>query len=276
MMNFLVKTGLSLAMAAAGGAAQAADVTPDVIFGSGNANGGFTVSTGTYIDDIAGQIALEIGLRAKLRFNDNNLPENTFNYDGVDTYTFDAKAPPSGFGFAPNSPGTAVWNFEWSVNTDLNFDLPAIGASSLNALTYELRLDGDPTAGTNFLVFDPINPITGFPTPDNAIGNNTTGNGDGTVAMTAAEYDTLINENQVAQNSGNYEFFNVAGLPLENFIGAAPGEYRIEFEAFFNGQSVASTGINVNSVAAVPLPAGLPLLATALLGFGFLRLRRKS
>ena len=98
---------------------HAANDTPDVIFGSGNANGSFTVATGTY-DAGAPNIAvpLEIGLRAKLRFNDMNLPENTFNYDGVDTYTFDAGLPPTGFSFAPSSTSTAVWNFEWSVNTD--------------------------------------------------------------------------------------------------------------------------------------------------------------
>ena len=94
------------------------------------------------------------------------------------------------------------------------------------------------------------------------------------VAAAFGAYESLLTTNQVAQNSGNYEFFNFPGFALQNFIGANPGQYRIEFEAFFDGQSVASTGINVNSVAPIPLPAGLPLLATVIAAFGFLRLRR--
>lgn len=253
--------------------ANAASVSPDVIFGSGNANGGFTVATGQY-DAGSPNIAVpvEIGLRGKLRFNDANTAENTFNYDGVDTYTFVAGQTPLGFGFAPNSPGTAIWNFEWSVNTDVQFTLPAAGFTSLNALTYELRLDGDPTAATNFFTFDPIN----VPFADHGIGNNGTGNGGGAVAADATEYADLILKNQVAQNSWNYEFFNNPGTALENFIGAAEGEYRIEFEAFYQGQSVAMTGININSVTPVPLPAGGLLLLSALGGVAALRRRKKQ
>ena len=100
-------------------------------FGDGNDNGAFTIGTGTYekvtTDDLGNiisttDIGVEIGLRAKLRFDENNQPQNIFNYDGVDTYTFEARAPLNGFNDAPNpaDPGTAIWNFEWSVNTDVN------------------------------------------------------------------------------------------------------------------------------------------------------------
>jgi hypothetical protein len=256
---------------AVSGVSQADLITPDVIFGSGNVNGDFTVSTGVYDAGAPNTaVPLEIGLRAKLRFNESNSPENTFNFDGIDTYTFAAGTSPLGFGFAPNSPGTAIWNFEWSVNTDTEFALPAAGFTSLDALTYELRLDGDASAGVNFLTFDPIS--VGF--ADHAIGNNSTGNGNGLVAVDAADYAALLNSNQVAQNSWNYEFFNNPGTALENFIGADPGEYRIEFEAFYQGQSVAMTGININSVASVSAPATLSLFAGVLLGFGWLRRRK--
>ncbi|MCG8493699.1 MAG: hypothetical protein MI743_18920, partial [Sneathiellales bacterium] len=53
----------------------AANVNPDVIFGSGNANGGFTVGSSNNI---------EVGLRAKQRFPKANI----FNYDGNQTYNF--------------------------------------------------------------------------------------------------------------------------------------------------------------------------------------------
>ncbi|MDA0239394.1 MAG: hypothetical protein O3A84_05115 [Proteobacteria bacterium] len=76
--------------------ANAANVTPDVIFGSGNANGSFTVGTGIALGG-----TVEIGLRAKNRFP----AANQFNYDGTKTYTF-----PAGEG----SPGRSIWNFEWS------------------------------------------------------------------------------------------------------------------------------------------------------------------
>ena len=64
-------------------------VTPDVIFGSGNANGSFSG------DNSNGVVA---GLRAKLRYDSNGNPTNTFNYDGDHTYRFnvsDGNAPGS-------------------------------------------------------------------------------------------------------------------------------------------------------------------------------------
>src|SRR3546814_4080660 len=82
------------------------NVTKEVIFGSGNANGSFTVDR---------QNGIELGLRAKLRFDETNQPQNTFNSNGDGTYSFPAGTPPTGFGFDPNSPTTPVWNFEWSI-----------------------------------------------------------------------------------------------------------------------------------------------------------------
>ncbi|WP_245306182.1 VPLPA-CTERM sorting domain-containing protein [Roseovarius aestuariivivens] len=256
--------------------AVAASVSNNVIFGSGNANGDFTVDTGTYGDPAvlgSNLPVAELGVRAKLRFDQNNQPQNTFNYDGVDTYTFDAGLPPSGFGFAPGSTGTAIWNFEWSIGSDSQFlGLPAKDLTSLNALTYMLRLDGDPTAGTNFLEFDPIN----LPFADHALGDTTTAAGAGTVAADAAEYANLLSVSSLAQNSWNYEFFNNAGTPLEFFDARTPGSYRIELEAFYQGNSIASTGINVNVVppSTIPLPAAGWMLIAGLGGLALLRRRQ--
>jgi hypothetical protein len=87
-----------------------ATVTNNVIFGSGNANGGFALSRDS---------GLELGIRTKVRFNGANQPENTYNSNGDGTFSFAAGQPAGGgFGFAPGSSSTAPWNFEWSVNSD--------------------------------------------------------------------------------------------------------------------------------------------------------------
>lgn len=232
--------------------ANANNVTPNVIFGSGNANGSFTVDQSD---------GVELGLRGKLRFNDSNQPENTFNWDGGNTYTFEAGTPPTGFGFAANSPTTPVWNFEWSINTDF------MGSTGLNLddLVYELSLDADPGAGTLFDVFDPINQ----PFADHAIGDNTTGNGAGAVAGDATTYSGLIANNNVAQNSWSYEFFNDGPAELAQLTGfdpSVPGLYRIELEAFdTTGASLAVTAINVQTV---PVPGTIVLFGAALAALG--------
>jgi hypothetical protein len=239
------------------GSAQALEfdqnVTPDVIFGDGNDNGSFTTDTS------AGGV--ELGLRAKLRFNDLNAPENTFNSNGDGTYTFDAGLPPTGFGFAPGSPSTAVWNFEWTINTNID---GTPGGLMLDDLTYEIRIDSD-AIGTSFLTFDPIN--SGL--ADHAIGDNSTLNGDGVSAADAADYALLISTKNVAQNSWNMEFF----FDDPAFNGNDVGSYTIQLEAFAAGASVASTSIIVNSVA-IPEPSAALLAGLALLLTGAAARRR--
>ena len=252
------------------GAAQAANVSPDVIFGSGNANGSFTIGTGSFASG-----TVELGLRGKLRFNASNAPENTFNYDGVNSYSFGAGSPTGGASWVSST--TPVWNFEWSINTDRDDD----NTTALDDLTYQLRLDSDPGAGTNFQTFDPIAvPSTSTPDfADHAIGDNnsvpfdsTTGTGGGSVASDRPSYLSLIANNNVAQNSWSYEFFNAAGTPLEFFDPTQTGQYTIELEAFDSTGSIASTSIEVN---VVPVPFSAPLLLGALGGLVVLR-RRKA
>ena len=225
------------------------DVTNEAIFGSGNDNGSFTT------DRNAG---VELGLRAKLRFDATNQPDNIFNSNGDGTYSFAPGLPPTGFGFAPGSSSTAVWNFEWSINSD--FD----GSSSdnLDDLTYELGIDFDRSLGTNYLAFDPINAGPA----DHAIGTNATANGAGTVDATPAGYAALIANNNLAQNSWNMEFFNGPGFP---FNGAETGVYDFYLVAFDgNGSEVARTEMRV----LVPTPGAVGLAALA--GLGALRRRR--
>lgn len=256
MHHGLTRIAIAAALLTASHASMAAllfdqNVTPDVIFGSGNANGGFTV------DQASG---VELGLRGKLRFNDSNSPENTFNSNGDGTYSFDAGLPPTGFGFASNSTSTALWNFEWSVNSDYD------GSSGLNLgnLTYLLDIDFDPGLGTNFLSFDPIN----VSVADHAIGNNSTANGGGTTAADATDYASLIASNNVAQNSWNMEFFDDAANGFA-FDGRTQGVYDIRLSAFdASGSQVSSVSIQVETV---PAPATVALLSLGLAGLGFAR-----
>ncbi len=189
------------------------DVTPEVIFGSGNLNGSFITDR---------RNGVEIGLRGKLRFNALNNPENTFNSNSNGTYNFAARNA-VGFSFDEPPNNTPEWSFEWSVNT--NFD----GSSGLNLddLTYELGLDFDPGPGATFLIFDNINPDP-LPDPiyDHAIGNNSTANGGGISASNASDYLDLLEDNNVAQNSWNYEFFDDIP-PFSGFDPTVDGNYII-------------------------------------------------
>ncbi|MGV6814599.1 MAG: PEP-CTERM sorting domain-containing protein [Phycisphaerales bacterium] len=240
-----MKTLLTVAaLACATSFAAAGDVHPDVIFGSGNANGNFTVATNS---------GIELGLRAKRRYNSSGVPDGVTNFDGVDTYTFN---PANG-----NAPANrAMWNFEWSVNTDVDGN----SGTKLSGLTYAISLfkaNADGTNPADAYTFDPINQAW----TDNSIGDNTTGNGMGTEAAFAdvITYQGLIANNNVAQNSWNYGFFNGAGTgPLEGMDPAALGTYIIRLTAFdASGLEVVSTDINVH---VVPLPSA------ALAGLGML------
>ncbi|QDU69370.1 HYR domain-containing protein [Engelhardtia mirabilis] len=206
------------------------DVIPDILFGSGNTNGGFTVDR---------QDGIELGLRSKQRFP----AANVFNSNGDGTYTWNT-------GVGSVFP-TAIWNFEWAVNTDYK------GTSSLklDGLTYEIGMDFDPGAATNYLSFDPITPgevIPYSPAPpptvfwDHAIGDNTTGNGGGTSAGDGPAYTALLGANNVAQQSWRMDFFDE--VPFDVFDPTVPGFYDFYLAAFDGGNEVARTAITVIAV----------------------------
>jgi len=252
MKNFIpIAVVASLATIASAGDT----VTPGVIFGSGNANGGFTIANGG---------GIELGLRAKVRYNSGGGPENTFNYDGVDSYSFD---PADG-----NPPANrAMWNFEFSVNSDV----AGTTANKLNAFTYELsmfKVNADGTNPADAFTFDPINTLYA----DHSIGDNSTTAATDTIAGDPGTYAALISSNNVAQNSWNYGFFNGAGTgPLEGIDPSKVGTYVIRLSAFDGaGATVASDTIYVT---VVPLPtaafAGLGLLG-ALGGIQTIRRRK--
>lgn len=245
----------AISLAPAG--ASAASIT--AIFGSGNADTHWTVDN---------ESGIQLGLRAKLRFDENNQPANVFNYDGVDTYTFRAGSPTGGASWVGST--TPIWNFEWSINTDVS------GSTGwkLDDLIYQLSLDANPGPfDAPAVAFDPID----VSYADHAIGGASTANGGGTVAGDASQYATLIANNTVAQNSWNYEFFNGPGSALENFDPNAVGAYTLRLTAFDPGTNleVASANIDV-SVSAVPVPAALPLMLGGLGALGLFARRRRG
>ncbi|WJG10042.1 PEP-CTERM sorting domain-containing protein [Aliiglaciecola sp. LCG003] len=187
------------------------NVTSDVIFGSGNTNSSFTGES---------QNEIELGLRGKLRYNTLGSPENTFNYDGVKTYTFATTD-----GVAPVT--RSVFNIEWSINVD------QFGASNnLSDLTYLLEIGYDPGLGTDFFAFGPIN----VPYADHSIGTNATANGAGVEAAFGDSVGYLISNNNLAQNSWNLGFFEPAGLDPQT-----EGMYTINLSAFSANGLQAST-----------------------------------
>jgi hypothetical protein len=244
---------------------SAANVTSAVIFGnSGNANGSFTVTT-------AG--GLEIGLRAKQRFPS---PAGIYNYNGVDTYTFPAGAATSGAGWIDSN--TPVWNFEWSINSNWN----GTGVNIGNYAAY-LSLDVNPGFGaTTYQTFEFLQgPDHHFPANanwDHSFGTNSTLDNAGSEASDLSEYLNLIANNNLVQNSWNYEFFdsasgffNLAGQPLEGFL-PVNGEYTIKLEVF---DSVGGTLLGSNSINVVMIPE--PSLAIGgLLCLAGLGIRRRS
>jgi hypothetical protein len=203
------------------------DITPDAIFGSGNANGSWTV---------AKEDCVELGLRAKLRFP----PSNIFNSNGDGSYTFNIGSGTSVF---PNP----EWAFEWSVNTDYD----AGSGLFIDDLTYEIGMDFDPSANTDYLAFDHITPGEVLPYTtvppatvfwDHAIGTNATPNGGGTVATDGPSYLALTAANNVAQNSWRTTFFDE--LPFV-FDPDVPGRYDFYVAAFDGSGEVARTEIAV-------------------------------
>jgi hypothetical protein len=224
------------------------NVTPDVIFGSGNTNGSFTTDTGG---------GVEVGLRAKLRHNAAGLPENTFNSNGDGSYSFAA-------GVAPTQPyPTGVWSFEWSINS--NVDGSGV---DLGGLFYELGFDSDPGAGQTWTSFDPINDINpgnGQVWWDHSMGDNTTGNGGGASAGSAAAYATALTTENVAQNSWKAWWF----LPGFNPNASGTYDFYLQASTTLGGPAIARTEMSVR----VPSPATPLLLALGLLSLGTIRRR---
>ena len=175
------------------------NITPDTIFGTGNANGQFTTNRLN---------GIEVGIRAKLPGN----PMINSNGDGSYSYTLVETATTGN-----------NWNFDFTIN--VNYDNSNI--LFLNGYTYEVGMDANAGVATDYLSFDPITP--GATTPDHSIGNNMTANGAGTEAADAASYLVLLATNNVLQQSWRYAFFS--GIPpLTTYDPLTDGQYTVYIE----------------------------------------------
>ncbi|MDM4015521.1 PEP-CTERM sorting domain-containing protein [Roseiconus lacunae] len=253
----------TLTLPASAGVMHDQNVTPDVIFGSGNVNGSFTVDRNN---------GVELGMRGKLRHNASGAPENTFNSNGDGTFSFNAGVAPT------QSSPTPEWSVEWSINT--NFD--GTSGWNLNDLTYELGVDSNPTSATTFSTFDPIFGANGSAGSrvqwDHAIGNNLTGNGDGTSIPNASNdepgYADLIDQNNVAQQSWKAHWYGISG-----FDPTIDGTYDFYLAAFDDTTEVARTQIQIivgAGGAVVPEPGTMLSFAIiGLIGCGPMSRRRR-
>lgn len=188
-------------------AAVTADyVTPDVIYGSGNANGGWSIARAN---------GIELGLRTKQRMPS---PANVFNGNGAGVYSWPTYANLCG--------GRVNWNYDFSINADW------LGTSGmmLDDFDFWLAVDLDPGEGVTASPYAAFNPFAkytvatldaGIGWDDNSLGTNATANSAGqefnsidpgtrTAADFANQAAQLGNFN-LAQNSQNLGFLGADG-----------------------------------------------------------------
>jgi len=240
------------------------EVTGEIIFGSGNADGAFTGES---------QNNVEVALRGKIRY------QGVYNYDGIDTYTFD---PGTYSGDASHS----AFNFEWSINTNVS----GAGPNKIAAFDYLLQIDTDPSVLTNFISGDPY----ALDYADHSFGDNTTAQGEGheaspsldgsstlpEIVAAVANFTLLKQTYSLSQQSWNMAFGDLNGGSPYLSDPQQEGLYTIALSVLEKGTTnvVASTSINIQygATAPVPLPAGLPLLLSSFGGLALMRFRRRS
>lgn len=193
------------------------DVTPDILYGSGNSNGSFVRSVSNNV---------EVGLRIKDRF----VGDNHSNGDG--TYSPDV-------GFFSGDSGPAIWNYDFAINLNQDGgDSPRL----FDEVSIELQIDLDPSPATSYLSFNPLSVWT-----DNAYGDNTTANGDGDdSADTNANLGSSSNF-YITQNSQNIGWlFNTLGDTLFDVTQNGTYDFRL-IVSDLNNNVLAQTAMQVQA-----------------------------
>lgn len=176
---------------------------------------------------------MQLALRARIRFDENNNPTNIFPSNGNGTYSVMAGAP-LGFPSTPNAMTTARWNFEWSIN---------VFNGSIDDYDFKIGIDPSPALTPAYFFYDPVS--TAQPTV--WFGNATTGNTEGIQAGSLSEFTEIRAASSVAQQTANYQFY--APFSAFDFDANSPGYYFVSLDAFLKNTTtvVASTEITVLS-----------------------------
>lgn len=211
-----------------------ADASPNVIMGTGIANGNFTIAR--FKDRDTGAEG-EIGLRAKFR----SPPSNEFPSNGDGSYSVETgrrDSDPTDWKYA-----SPLWSYEWHINTDVGCDADCL---ALDSYEYELFVDSDPTFERRGVKIDPINDYNGDPRSasfcwDHSLGNDSTDEsggveagyasrdcslGGGDLQCCTSDYSDWIGSQTVAQNSWQPNWF------IGNFNPEAHGIYNVELRVF--------------------------------------------
>jgi len=214
--------------------------TVTAINGTGNPDGYWN----SFLDT---SLNLQLSLKAQTSIIGNPVSPN----DGAGTFQF-----PVG-----NKPGStkATWGYWFSINTNPS----GAGVNNLNVYDFYLTFDTPATPGT---FFTPVNVLTAF--TDNAYGNNSTLNGQGTIG-TPATSPTLVLNNNIAQNAENISF---SGLPT-----TLTGDYDFQLYAVASGAGANGARLGqVNmTVEVVPEPSVWALTGLGISGLLVLQQRRK-
>jgi len=224
LINKLVKGALLTSVVGMANASIIYDgnVTPSVKSGSGNGNGYFVIDR---------ENDIEVGLRAKIPYS------GIYNSQGNGIYSMPTGSHPTW------GPPGAAWNYEFSINVDLD----GSGSGTFSDFNTLLSIDLDPGLGQSWLTFDPVTVFT-----DNYIGNDS-----------------------LAQNSMNIGW--IPGVAIDTNIAAT---YDFKLGVYdLSGSKLAETFMTVEvdgGAAAVPEPAPALVFGLGLMGLAGARVKRKK